>query len=188
MAQKIGQALKDLLAKATGQAPKDKNAQSPPGNQNTEGQNAQQSKNPSGDQQAKGSQPKSDAEAQAGGMGAPQDAGLPGEGNDPTGNKPGTQQMTQNPSLETHTTPEVVPLVSTNFKGQANVLTTSQSGKAQVPLLDTSPLADGDHQRRRAGRRAAALSFLRSTLFRSSRQGRAVSSFAEVTANAKVAS
>ncbi len=134
LAQRIKEALKDLLAKATGQMPKEQPNEKElpsPGNEPAQSQN----KTP-GAQQAKSSQP-SDASGERANGAGPQMTDQPGEGN-AAGSGAGSPQLTKNPTLETHPTADVVPLPATSFKGQASVLTTAQAGTALVPLRDTS--------------------------------------------------
>jgi len=155
LAQKIKEALKDLLAKATGQTPKgqqnDKNVPSPPGNEPLQSQNSQQQNSQApGARPTKSPQPDDTTKAKASGASPPM-AGQQGEGNAPNGKDSGISQMSKNPTLETHPTADIVSLAATKFRGQASVLTTAQAGTALVPLRDASapPTAttDGAEQR-----------------------------------------
>ena len=143
LAQKLTQALKDLMAKATGQQPRDQqNEQRMPqqqGNDPAQGQN--QPQNPGNQNQGnQGARPPSqDSDAKANGSG-PQMTNQQGEGNAPNGRGNNQSQLTKNPMLDANATADVVPLAATTFKGQASVLTTAQPGQALVPQRDTSAL------------------------------------------------
>jgi hypothetical protein len=144
LAQRMTQALKDLISKAMGEQPKDKNAarQGPSGDQPAPDPNAKKMPAPPGGQQAGGPSPApGEKDSKSGAAGEARTGGDAGEGNAPNGegNEPVAGAAGQNPSIETHPKQDVVPLVLTNVKGQATLMTSSQRGQAMVPLRDVAP-------------------------------------------------
>ncbi len=136
LAQRIQQALKDLMAKASGQTPPQGEQSPQQGDQPSNSQPSQQGQNQSSQPGQRPANNQGDANANANG-GEP--GQQPGTGDRPNGGRGIQQQAPGDNSMSAKAGPDVVPLSMTNFQGDARIHTTTEPGKAKVPERDTAP-------------------------------------------------